>query len=282
MNIGIHLFNSSPEYKSQLNSLMRATFGFSFEAWHQQGLWNEDYTCYSIIEDGVMLANASVYRMRMLVSGEDVEIFQLGAVATRRDRCGEGFSRKIIEMILEQHPQKPFFLFANADVRDFYPRFGFRLIPDRQPCKPVRLDKARGGMKKLSIGEPAVREYLGGRVCFSQVLDCLNAAPVNWFNLNLDYRDCIYEIPDLQTLLVARQDGSTLTLIDLVAKRSFSFEDLLSHLDFEGIQFIRFGFNPDWLGIKYEMMDYPGDSPIFVMGDFDFPDDCVIPWLVRT
>ncbi len=77
MNITIHDYHSSPSYKSQLNALMLEAFGFSFERWHRLNVWNEDYTCYSIIEDGLMLANACVYRMDMLVNSEKTEWYQI-------------------------------------------------------------------------------------------------------------------------------------------------------------------------------------------------------------
>jgi GNAT superfamily N-acetyltransferase len=226
LEIRINDSSSSAEYKAQLNALMLDTFGFSFEAWHGQGLWNDDYTCYSIIEDGVMLANASVYKLRMLVIGEEKEVFQIGAVATLKAYRGQGLSRKIIDFILELYPDQPFLLFANQGVKDFYPKFGFRRVYDMQPNIPFSLDHSSGKLKRLASRDPKVKDYLYSRSCFSRVLDCKNAAPINWFNLQLEYSDCIYEIPDLHMLLVARQVGSTLTLYDVAAESPFLFEDL--------------------------------------------------------
>lgn len=282
MKVEINHANSSGEYKHQLNALMLAIFGFSFEAWHKHGLWNEDYTCYSIVEDGVMLANASVYKMKMLVMGREKEVFQLGAVATRKEFRGRGLSQKILDFIFKQYPEKPFLLFANQEVKDFYPKFGFRRVFDLQPNMEICLDNPSAEMKKLAGNDPQVKDYLERRTCFSKILDCTNAAPINWFNLQMGYSDCIYKIPDLHALIVARQEGSTLTLFDVFASSAFTFEDLTRRLNFSGIRIILFAFNPDWLKLKYSLMEYNNNSPIFVRGSFDLPDGCSFPFLLRT
>jgi GNAT superfamily N-acetyltransferase len=218
MQITIHTSTSSASYRSQLNELMLEAFGFSFERWHKQNVWNDDYTCYSIIEGELMLANACVYRMDMLVNGEKAEWFQIGAVATRRARRGEGLSRAIITFILEQYPGKTLFLLPNQNDMNFYPKFGFRLIHNRQPFIEKSLDNPPGGMRKLSINSLEVVDHLEHRACYSSILDCTNALPIHWFHLLLDYPENIYEIPALKTMLVAEQDGSVLTIMDIAAK----------------------------------------------------------------
>ncbi len=281
MNITFHTSTSSDIYKSQLNALMLEAFGFSFERWHRQNVWNDDYTCKSIIEDGLMLANACVYRMDMLVNGEKAEWFQIGAVATRKARRGEGLSRAILTSILEEHPGKPLFLLPNQSVMDFYPKFGFRLIHDRQPFIERSLNNPPGRMRKLSIDSPALANYLEHRACYSTVLDCTNALPIHWFHLLIDYPESIYEIPALQTMLVAEQEGEKLTIVDIAAKNPLTFAEFAPHLSFPGVRVIKFGFNADWLLPDYKMKYYD-DSAIFVRGEFDLPRDFTLPFMIRT
>jgi len=286
-----------------LDDLLQETFGFTLAGWRALGHWTADYTCWALVEEGRALANAGVYRMEMRVSGETQAWMQIGAVATRRARRGEGLSRRILDEILARHPNTPFFLFANDSVVDFYPRFGFRRLPDHQPRLALqpRLFQPRqdcgwnspaGGpgagewlaMRKLAADDPAVTRYLNGRAVFSNRLDCANAAPVNWFHLLGEYADCIYEIPALDALIVARQNGERLSLVDVVALRPLAFAELAPCLGFAGVREIRFGFNPDGLGVDYEMVETEEEdaTPIFGRGEMQDEGRWMFPLMIRT
>ncbi len=159
MDITQHTWNSGSKYKAQFNDLLMAVFGFSFEPWHNFGLWSEDYTCYSIIDNGVMLANASIYRMKMIINDKEKECLQLGAVVTHPERRGEGLSRMIMETILDQFGDLPIFLWAHPGVQNFYPKFGFVQIYDQQPQIRVRRETSVNQahrMKKLDFDDPIV------------------------------------------------------------------------------------------------------------------------------
>jgi GNAT superfamily N-acetyltransferase len=271
-----------------LDDLLLEAFGFTLADWRARGLWPPDYTCWTIFEDGAALANASVYRMQMLVEGKPVEFLQLGAVATRPQRRGQGLSRRILTEIFAQYPDCPCFLFANPSVLDFYPRFGFRRVEDRQPrlFYPPQGKPSPGAganrWRKLPPDSPAVADYLVGRAGISSRLDCVNGLAAQMFNLLNAYPGCIYEIPELDVLVAAEQHGSVLTLIDVFAKSPLTFADLAACLDLTGVREIRFGFNPDWLGVDAELATREDDSPMFLRGEPDLTRLGAVPWLVRT
>ena len=282
MTITIHHHDSSDEYKAQLNSLTTEVFGFSFERWHRRKVWNADYTCYSIIENGVMVANICAYRMDILIGGREQEFIQLGTVAARKARRGEGLSRKIMEFILDRHPHTPFFLCANSTVLDFYPRFGFQRVAERQPLIRQGLDHPGVEMKNLRVDDPVVGEYLEQRAGFSRILDCTNAAPIHWFHLLNSHIDHLYEIPELGVMLVAEQSGSALTLYDVCASRPVSFAQLAPRLHFPGVDTIYFGFNSDWLNVDYQTCAYEADSTLFVRGEVELPREFLLPEMIKT
>ncbi len=285
MDITQHTWNSGSTYKAQFNDLLMAVFGFSFEPWHNFGLWSEDYTCYSIIDNGVMLANASIYRMKMIINDKKKECLQLGAVATRPERRGEGLSRMIMETILDQFGDLPIFLWAHPGVQKFYPKYGFVQIYDQQQQIRVRRETSVNQahrMKKLDFDDPIVWNCLKQRTCYSKIVDCINSAPVQWFNLYSDFQDCLYELPELGALLVARQEGNVLTIYHIATRGIFSFDDLLANIDFSNIHLIKFAFNPDWLNKSYEMVPYETNSPIFVNGNFLPAKQFILPWLIHT
>jgi hypothetical protein len=226
--------------------------------------------------------------MEMLVGGKPLRLYQVGAVATRAERRGEGLSKRILEFVFDQHPQELFFLFANDNVLTFYPRFGFKRVQEHRPVLFLkeglpRLSRQTLAAKKISVQDPAVSDYLNNRACFSNILDCTNAAPVNWFHLLLEYPGSIYEIPALQALLIAEQQGSTLAIHDIVAKSPVTFEAISAYLSFTDVHTIRFGFNPDWLIDKIDWVDEEeADSTLFIRGDLHLPDCFVFPTMIRT
>jgi predicted N-acetyltransferase YhbS len=286
MNLSINSSTSSPLYRCQLNDLLQEIFDFSLELWFSSWGWPDDYISYSLVEDGKMLANVSIYRMDLLLNGVHAEWFQVGAVATRVNRRGEGLSRRLLEKVLADYPDKNFVLCANASVLEFYPRFGFRRIPSWLPNLEVSQLSARLGSQpekavKISLEEPRVKAYLNQRSCVSSLVDCINAAPIHWFHLLMEYADCIYEIPQFSTLLAARQEGSILDLAGVWARQPVSFLDLAPALAFPGVNTIRFGFQSDWLQMEYTLEERDNDG-LFVRGDWPAGRQLTLPELLRT
>jgi hypothetical protein len=267
-----------------LDDLMQETFGFRFDLWRKHGGWTDAYTSYSIIENGRMLANACALHMDLTLNEKAVEAVQVGAVATRRDRRGEGLSRQVMEGLLEQWGDTPCFLLPNHSVMDFYPRFGFRLVSQAHPWLPFEpLSNTSVDMQRIPAREaPAwISRYIEQRKCTSRLLDCTNIAPAGWFHLLYEFQSDIYLIPGLETMLVLRHEGNYLILIDVATSQPINFQDLAPYLAFPGVERIRFGFNPDWLGLNPCWED-PADDPLFVRGEWDLPERFVIPWMLRT
>lgn len=272
--------NASREYKKQLNELATEVFGFSFGRWQEQGLWDGDFECYSIIEDGIMLANASIYWMKLLINGIPKEYLQISTVATRAEHRGKGLSRKLMEYIFNRYPETPGFLLGNDSVREFYPKFGFTATVDKLPYVECSLQKS-GEMLQLNINEPKIDFYLKGRTQYSRIFDCTNRYSINWFHLLYRYPKRIYEIPRLGLMLVAIQDNNILHIVDIAATKPVDFSQLVPQLHFDGVDTIEFGFNPDWLDVDYHTRDNEvEDTTLFVKGDFGVGTDYILPSMI--
>jgi GNAT superfamily N-acetyltransferase len=284
MEITINRSDSSKVFRAGLDSLMRKTFGISLAPWFRAGGWTKDYACYSMLEAGQVIANVSLYRMDLLVNGRAEQWLQLGGVAVRPERRGEGLSRQLLEFVLSRHPETPDFVCGNETVLDFYPRFGFRRVPsiglrltDDRVLRPI--GSAPGSMVRRDAHDPRVRGILEARTQYSRVLDCTNGAPIVLFHLLNQYSACLYELPALGALVIARQEDGVLHLPGVWAERPLSFAALASALDFRGVREVRFGFTPDWLGLDAEPLALEND-PIFVRGDRELPG--LLPELLRT
>lgn len=273
---------TTKEFNTELNELIMHTFEFSFDKWQDKNVWNDDYELYSIIENGTMLANISVYKMKMIINGEKRDYLQFGSVATRKEYRGKGLSKKLMEHIFSIYPDTPCFLHGGDSVVEFYPQFGFKTISYKQPYIKCKL-KNSGEMIKLDITNPKVDKYLKERTQYSKVFDCTNQYAINWFHLLYGHENNIYEIPQLEVMIIAYQQEDKLTICDIVSSRTVSFEKIVPYLCFEGVDFIEFGFNPDWLGIEYDMKEYRNeDENPFVKGDFGLEQEYMIPRNIIT
>jgi hypothetical protein len=81
----------------------------------------------------------------------------------------------------------------------------------------------------------------------------VNQYTINWFHLLYEFSEDLYEIPQLEIMLTARQEHNILTIYDIAARKPVSFAQIIPFLDFEGVDTIKFGFNPDWLLGDYQM-----------------------------
>lgn len=140
--------------RAGFNALTEETFGLNFENWYRLGYWGDNYTPYSILEEGKIVANVSVNRTDLVIGGERKRIYQLGTVMTKPEYRNRGYIRKIMESLEEPLSDADgIYLFANDAVLEFYPKFGFRRgqeyeyfrrVQQTAPCRmeQVPMDKA--------------------------------------------------------------------------------------------------------------------------------------------
>ncbi|MCK9526830.1 MAG: GNAT family N-acetyltransferase [Limnochordia bacterium] len=266
---------SDKEYQRRLNHLLKGIF-FDFQFWYDLDLWDDNYESYSITEGDEIVSNICVYKTRVLFKGEPHLALSLGAVATREDCRGKGLSRRLMEHIISKYDGTPMYLSANDEVLGFYPKFGFRRVYEKQPVSNCAVDN-RVQAVRLSYNDPKIQQYVFNRAQFSGELDCLNTASINMFHIHLGYlKDSLFEIPELNTLVVAQQQGTTLHLIGIFPLKPILFTDLLPRLPFCSVEKVQFGFMPYWSDLEYVMEEQEMD-PLFIrgltcdLGDFKFP-----------
>lgn len=265
-------------YKTLRNDLIQEVFGFTFVKWDALGLWDDRYESYSIIEDGKMLSNIFVYKVELLIGGKVFRAYQLGGVATRKDCRGQGLSRQIMEHILERYPETPLFLFANRNVLDFYPRFGFKRVTESLPYVCMSIDNSQAQVCKLALDSDIYASILYNRKIFSGMLDCTNTQSVQIFNVMMSYPDSIYHIPERGCIVIAKQDGDKLFIADIIAIKQIQFDALAPFLPFSGISRVEFGFCPDWLDVKCEWERITDDNDaMFIRGEWPLPRQFKVP-----
>ncbi len=273
------LFNNRNDraYEDMLNQLLKEVF-FDFRFWYDLNLWDDNYESYSILEKGEIVSNICVYKTRLLFNAKECLALSLGAVATKKEYRGRGLARTLMEHIFEKYDGVPMYLSANDGVVNFYPRFGFQRVYDKLPVCEYKVDNHQILAHKLRYDDPKMLDYVNKRINFSQKMDCLNTASINLFYIYKgELKDCIYELPEIDTLVIAEQKGTTLKLIGVFSLREIGFSELVSHLPFCNVDRIQLGFMPYWTDIDFTLQEYQTD-PLFAkgiscdLGDFKFPE----------
>ncbi|QSQ20772.1 GNAT family N-acetyltransferase [Pyxidicoccus parkwayensis] len=240
-----------------------------FRRWREWGEWDDDYRAYSVFEDGRVVANASVMRMRLRLDGQEVQAFQFGAVGCVPSHRSRGLARVAMTAALEACGDTPVLLFANPTVRQFYPRFGFQpwlqtlfaadheAVPEGPPAPMLDLGdaKMRAHFAMLSREGLPSTERFGARGY---------ATVASWTVANGFARPLRQLGPD--TWVSSSVDGDTLYLDDVFTLAPFDLRASIPRLIDRPIRHIRFGFTPErwWPGAVEAGEDTEAD--LFVRG----------------
>lgn len=219
-----------------------------FRRWTEWGEWDDDYRAFALFEEGRVVANTSVMRMRLLLEGREVQAFQLGAVGCLPSHRGRGLSRVVMEAALDACGGAPVLLFANPSVRQYYPRFGFQpwkqtlfaapheAVPGGTPAPTLDLAdaKVRALLAVLSREGLPVTERFGARGY---------GTIATWYAANGFARPLRQLSAD--AWVFASVEGDTLYLDDLFAREPFDLRAHLPRLIDRPIRSIHFGFTPE-------------------------------------
>ena len=137
-------YASDPEKMAGLDELGMRIFGISFVKWKEQGLLGDNYIPYSFFSDGKVISNVSANLYTAQIYDKTYEVVQIGTVMTDPDYRGQGLAARLMRELLSNYYRENtlLFLFANASVLAFYPKFGF----------------VRSGQKRYVFDADALRE----------------------------------------------------------------------------------------------------------------------------
>ena len=243
----------------------------SFRRWYQLGGWNEDYVSFALADGKDIVANASLQRMNIVLRGESITGWQLGAVGVVPQWRGRGLQRQIMPRLLSTVAESDIaFLFANDTVLDFYPLFGFKRViesvfaaehsvsPSSEPLRALSIDRAEDLALLARVAttaaptssEFAARNYPGVLLWY-------------WANF---YDGCYYYCEADDAIIVAEHDGATLRICDVLARARFDLRSYLPRIAKNAAQRIEFGFTPGaWWPDARAIADY-AESPLFIRG----------------
>jgi hypothetical protein len=209
-------------------------------------------------------------------------------VGTLPEYRNRGLQRQVLERLLASTaPDDLVFLFANHQVLDFYPRFGFRRAhewlfraehqaePVGAPLRVLQVENAddRALLQRVTAKAEPVTDRFGARDYGRIIL---------WYWCNF-YRDGLRYAPEHDAIFAVEQSGALLRIYDIASAGPLDVASYVPRLITAPIAEIEFGFTPTrfWPSAR-PRADYT-DSPLFVRGPYELPDEPFkYPMLAQT
>lgn len=148
------------QIRRSFNELAQKTFELSFEQWYQNEYWGDSYIPHVLLDNGRVIANASVNIINTVWQNKSRCYIQLGTVMTDPEYRNKGLASFLLNTIIAEWEAKcdAIYLFANDSVLDFYPKFGFVAANEYQ--SEMTIKKLPGAVRKLDMSAVQDRELL--------------------------------------------------------------------------------------------------------------------------
>ena len=236
-----------PALRESFFDLARQVFDLDFAPWYEGGFWTDRYRPVVLADHTQVVANVSVNSMEFEVDGARRRYAQLGTVMVHPAYRGQGLARRLLSQVTAdlRGTCDAVYLFANQQVLNFYPKFGFS---ERQqygwelPVHPVP-----GDMRRLDMSSTAHRQIL--RDAYRQgapfsAFPMVENEGLLFFYCAGPLKDCVYHSPSLGVVCVAEQEQDALICYDVFGAARGSFHEILAALCRPGTVKVQLGFTP--------------------------------------
>ncbi len=264
-------YQDDEQYRKGLNRLTMQTFCFDFEDWFRQGLWTDRYRPYSLVLKEQVVANVSVNPIDFAVGDTIYHTLQIGTVMTDPNYRNRGLSKVLFDIIMEEYEGKAdlMYLYANASVRQFYPRFGFAEAQEYIYSKHV-VKSSRYSFRKLKGTVAEDRRKLLDLISDSRPVSkyaMINNPSLPMFYLTAPLAENIYYCEELDLAAVVEYEDDGMHIVDIFCTREFDLDEVISSLLDTGEGMVILGFTPqDTAEFQMDLLQEP-DTTFFVKGN---------------
>lgn len=280
-------YRNNESLKENFNTLAMKTFELDFRGWYKKGYWDEKYIPYSFVDEGKVIANASINKMSIVINGKMCEGIQIGTVMTDENYRNQGLAKQLMQHIMKEYENTCDFmyLFANDTVLDFYPKFGFTRLNESE----FSLDLAKSSIQMnkdakvkrltIEIDLALLEKFAENRHVNSTILDVENNESLLMFYFTLAFREAIFYVENLETIVLMEEEEDTLHIFDIISLNVPNIEAVLASIVKETTKKVVFYFTPDFTieGMTATIMPNDDDA-LFVLtkksllkGNFMFP-----------
>lgn len=269
----------NPGNKTQVHEYLNFIFnlfpGAKFLEWWEKGFWTGWYKPFAIMESGKIISNVSAALMDVIIQGKKYRAVQLGAVGTIPESRGRGLSRFLMEYVLERFGGEAelFFLFANDSVLEFYPKFGFKPVPEKLCQLDSNIKVGNYSARKLILQNFNDYNLLLGlineRMSITDTFGAANYGAITMWHILNNYRNSLYYLSGEDALIIKKEKKNEMHIRDIICRKPFDVLPALYKLiESETIERIYFYFPPDNLKYPYNIAgNY--NSYLFVKGSIE-------------
>lgn len=235
-------------YRHMLNELTNNTFGFDFESWVTQGYFEGDYIPYSFMNEGRIISNVSVNRMKFMQNGAMKFYIQIGTVMTDESYRKHGLAARLMKHVIEEYEKEcdGIYLFGDLGALEFYQKMNFEVENQyRYYVKDefCNCEKTSNIFKPIkNMGDEIKKNYLN--LVRNSVYHS-SFEQINKYGLQMFYTadlDKVFYADDIECFIVLDQDKSVV-LKSVLCKEKVALIDVLQRMDIENHR-CRLGFTP--------------------------------------
>lgn len=261
-------------FRKSFSELAISTFGINFDEWYREGYLGENYINYSFLSEEKVVANVSVNKFNIIYDGKVKNAIQLGTVMTHENYRNKSLIRKLMNIIFKEYEEcELIYLFANKNVLDFYPKFGFkRVIEGKYEMNPKQLSEQQlnnNAIIKLDIKKD---EHIGilkrlqeDRFPVSQKLGIIKDKYLLDLYCNCEYREDLYYITEEDVIVIFRREEDIVKIYDILSKDKFNLDNIISKVIRKDDKKIQFSFIPESSNYKIEFeLEDKSDCALYV------------------
>ena len=260
--------------------------GLDFSDWESAGFWDDAYTPFSFFDGDTVVASVCIYLLDAVIDGQESRLAQISGVGTLPGYRRRGLNRELTEIGLNwaEGKHKGVFLFSDTGAIPFYKKCGFSPIEEFVETIEANPVPNCGGLVKLDPGNGRdlnrIYVHAKHREPVSDRFSVLNDK-LFMYHVLYGLRDYVYEIADLDCLVLYERKNGILSIYDIVAERTPKLSEFYPHIAAEDDKVIEFHFNTDKLGLrKTGTRLLVGNHP-FVKDGFPF-ENPVFPFTSRA
>ncbi|MFD2444611.1 GNAT family N-acetyltransferase [Bacillus sp. CGMCC 1.16607] len=264
-------YRNNEVLRKSFNELATSIFGIEFEEWYQHGFWGDKYIPYSFVLENKVVANVSVNILNLVIQNEQKRAIQIGTVMTHPDYQGKGYSRQLMNRVLEDYSEYDLmYLFANQSVLDFYPKFGFNRLGETlfTMAIPQIPENERINFQKLDVSRKEDLDFIyylaSQRSTVSNLFGTNGTEELLMFYCIHVFNHHIYYLADQKAIVLCETKGQDLHIYDVISEDEVNISRIVGAFATKDINHVIFHFTPNDKSVKFELVPYEDSNVLFV------------------
>ncbi|WP_160687906.1 GNAT family N-acetyltransferase [Clostridium sp. C2-6-12] len=280
------------KYRKSFNELALKTFCLDFDEWFKKGFLDDNYINYSFLSGDKIVSNVSINKFNIIYNGKINKAIQLGTVMTDEAYRNNGLIKKLMDIILKEYEAYDLiYLFANKNVLDFYPKFGFKKVLEgkyEMDISNITKTQLKSNIIKLELEneehKKIVEKISKNRVPLSQKLCAIKDKWPLYIHCNYEFKEDLYYLKDKNVIVIFRRKNNIITLYDILSENNFDLDEIIEKIIQEDDEKIIFEFMPESnkYSIDFKLNKDTVDTLFVLKGKETLCDGVVFPITSHT